>query len=59
MEYEEVIGSTSLLEALIRAPARIESAGPEFVVVPPGGEIEAQMFMREGEVAPQPMGRGE
>jgi hypothetical protein len=40
-------------------PARIDSAGPEFVVVPPGGEIEAQMFMREGEVAPQPMGRGE
>jgi hypothetical protein len=59
MEYEEILGSTSLLEALIRAPARIDTAGPEFVVVPPGGEIEARMFMREGEVAPQPMGRGE
>ena len=59
MEYEEIIGSTSLLEALIRAPGHLESAGAEFVVVAPGGEIQAQMFMREGEVAPQPMGRGE
>ena len=59
MEYEEIIGSTSLLEALIRAPGHLASAGAEFVVVAPGGEIQAQMFMREGEVAPQPMGRGE
>lgn len=59
MEFEETIGSNSLLEALIRVPARIDSAGSEFVVVPPGGEIEAQMFMREGEAAPQTMGRGE
>ena len=59
MEYEEIIGSTSLLEALLRAPAQIDSIGPEFVVVPPGGEIEAQMFIREREVAPQPMGRDE
>jgi len=59
MAYEEIIGSTALLEALLRAPAQIDSIGPEFVVVPPGGAIEAQMFMREGEVAPQPMGRDE
>jgi hypothetical protein len=59
MEYEEVIGSTALLEALVRAPADIENAGSEFVVVPPQGQIEAAMFMREGDAGPQPMGRGE
>jgi len=59
MQYEEVIGSTSLLEALILAPGRLEEAGPEFVVVPPGGEIEAAMFMREGEAVPAPAVRGE
>ena len=25
----------------------------------PGGEIEVAMFLREGEAAPQPIGRGE
>jgi len=59
MEYEEVIGSTSLLEALIGMPARLGSENPEFVVLEPGGEIQVAMFLREGEAAPQPLGRGE
>lgn len=59
MEYEEIIGSTSLLEALIGMPARLDSENSEFVVLPPGGEIQVEMFLREGESAPQPLGRSE
>ena len=59
MEYEEIVGSTSLLEALIGMPARLGSENPEFVVLEPGGEIQVAMFLREGEAAPQPLGRGE
>ena len=59
MEYEEVIGSTTLLEQLIRMPARIDGDNSEFVVLPPGGQIEVEMFLREGEAAPQVIGRGE
>ena len=59
MEYEEVIGSTALLEALIGMPARLDSENSEFVVLPPGGEIEVAMFLRQGEAEPQPLGRGE
>jgi hypothetical protein len=59
MEYEETIGTTELIEALISMPERIESGDEEFVVVPPGGEITLDMFLRAGEGAPQPMGRKE
>jgi hypothetical protein len=59
MEYEEVIGSTALLEALIGMPARLGSENSEFVVLEPGGEIQVEMFLRQGEAEPQPLGRGE
>lgn len=59
MDFEEIIGSTALLEALIGMPARLGSENTEFVVLEPGGEIDAGMFLREGEAAPQPLGRGE
>jgi hypothetical protein len=59
MEYEEIIGSTSLLEALIGMPARLDGEDSEFVVLGPGREIEVEMFLREGEGAPQPVRRGE
>lgn len=37
---------------------RVDAGDSEFVVVSPGGEITTEMFMRPGEGAPQPMGRG-
>ena len=46
-------------EALVRMTERVDAGDSEFVVVPPGGEITTEMFMRPGEGAPQPMGRGE
>ena len=59
VEYEETLGSTGLIETLVQMGARPGDADEEFVVVKPGGEITQEMFMRSGEQAPQPMGRGE
>jgi hypothetical protein len=59
MEYEEIVGSTSLLEALIGMPAKLDAGNSEFVLLQPGQEIEVEMFLREGESAPQQApGRG-
>jgi len=52
MEYEEVIGTTELIEALLAEPAHLEEGNDAFVVVPPGGEVTMEMFLRSGEVAP-------
>jgi len=52
MEYEEIVGSTSMLQTLIGMPAQLGSANDEFVVIQPGEEIEVEMFLREGEAAP-------
>lgn len=59
MVYEEEIGSTELIEELLAMANRIDGQTEEFVVVAPGGEITAALFMREGEGAPAPMGRKE
>jgi len=61
---EETLGSTALIEALVRMPGRLDAsdgggADDEFVVVGPGGEITMDLFMRGGEPAPQPMARSE
>ncbi|MFZ5557626.1 MAG: DUF1638 domain-containing protein [Pseudomonadota bacterium] len=52
MVYEETTGSTQLLDALLAMPQRLGSVDDEFVVVPPGGTIEPEMFMRSGEGVP-------
>jgi hypothetical protein len=59
VEFEETLGSTALIETLIRMGARPADADEEFVVVKPGGEITQDLFLRSGELAPQPMGRGD
>ena len=59
VEFEETLGSTALIESLVRTGGSPADADDEFVVVKPGGEITQDMFMRSGEQAPQPMGRGE
>ena len=59
MEYEEILGSTALLESMLKAPSRLGSSDPEFVVVPPGGQISVAMFLDVGEAAVQPMRRVE
>ncbi|HEX9278611.1 MAG TPA: DUF1638 domain-containing protein [Casimicrobiaceae bacterium] len=57
--FEETLGSTALIETLVRMGARPSDAGEEFVVVKPGGEISQDLFLRGGEPAPQPVARGE
>ncbi len=57
--YEETLGSTGLIETLVKIGARACEADEEFVVVKPGGEISQDLFLRGGEPAPQPIARGE
>lgn len=52
MAYEETLGSTTLLDGLLRAPANPGKEGPEFVVIPPGCTITADQFHRSGEAPP-------
>jgi hypothetical protein len=53
MEYEEIVGSTALLEELLKMPGHLDSSNAEFVVLKPGEEIQVEMFLRAGESAPQ------
>jgi hypothetical protein len=46
MSYQERIGSDLLLRGLLDAPQRMGSLGEDFVVVPPGGRVKPQMFLR-------------
>lgn len=57
--YEETLGSAELIEGLLAMPEHLGETNEEFVVVPPGGEIVMDLFMRGGEPAPQPLGRAE
>ena len=52
MVYEEITGSTQLLDSLLAMPSRLEGGDSEFVVVPPDGVIEPEQFMRSGERVP-------
>jgi hypothetical protein len=52
MEYEEVIGTTELIEALLQEPVQLKEGNDAFVVVAPGGEVTMEMFLRAGEAAP-------
>ena len=57
--FEETLGSTALIESLVRTGGAPNDADEEFVIVKPGGEITQDMFMRGGEPAPQAIGRSE
>jgi hypothetical protein len=46
MRYEEILGSPEFFERLIRASIDLNSAGEDFVVVPPGGELRQEQFLR-------------
>jgi hypothetical protein len=53
MQYEEVLGSDDYVRHLIETAIGLrdgtllpEAAGPDFLVIPPGGELKQDMFMR-------------
>lgn len=56
---EETLGSPGLIETLVRMGTGPGDAGEEFVVVPPGGEITMDLFLRSGEAVPPPPARAE
>jgi hypothetical protein len=46
MLYEERIGSDGLIRRLIQAADGMDDLGDDFVVIPPGGTVTQQMFLR-------------
>jgi hypothetical protein len=46
MRYEERLGSDQYVQRLIQVAAELERADGDFLVIPPGGEIRQEQFMR-------------
>lgn len=46
MRYEEILGSQEYVQRLVETAFALDKAGEDFVVVPPGGEIRQERFMR-------------
>lgn len=46
MRYEEILGSDHLVRRLVEVAAALDQADDDFVLVPPGGEIRQEAFMR-------------
>ena len=46
MSYEEVLGSDGYVRRLLEVAAALDQADDDFVVIPPGGEIRQDQFMR-------------
>jgi hypothetical protein len=46
MRYEEVIGSDDYVRQLVEVAAALDQAGDDFLVIPPGGEITQDQFLR-------------
>lgn len=46
MRYEEILGSDDYVRQLINVATALDKAGDEFVVIPPGGEIRQEQFIR-------------
>jgi hypothetical protein len=46
MRYEEIQGSDQYVKSLIEVAASLDAADGEFVVVPPGGELNQSQFIR-------------
>jgi len=46
MEYEEILGSDRYLRQLVEVAASLDQANDDFLVIPPGGEIRQDMYLR-------------
>jgi hypothetical protein len=46
MRYEEVLGSDRYVRRLVEVATSLDSADGDFLVIPPGGEIRQEQFMR-------------
>jgi uncharacterized protein DUF1638 len=46
MRYEEMLGSTEFFEQLLQTAASLEDAADDFIIIPPGGELRQDRFLR-------------
>ena len=46
MRYEEILGSDIYVRQLIEIASSPENANADFLVIPTGGEVTQEMFMR-------------
>jgi len=46
MRYEEILGSDVYVRRMVEVAAALQTADDDFVIVPPGGEIRQQQFIR-------------
>jgi hypothetical protein len=46
MRYEEILGSDDYVRRLVEAAASLDKADGDFLVIPPGGEISQNQFIR-------------
>ena len=46
MDYQEILGSDRYVQRLVETAASLDSADEDFLVIPPGGEIQQEMFLR-------------
>ncbi|MFQ5577699.1 MAG: DUF1638 domain-containing protein [Anaerolineae bacterium] len=46
MRYQEILGSDDYVRQLIEVAADLSRAGDEFVVIPPGGQVRQDQFIR-------------
>lgn len=47
MEYVEILGSNTYVNRLIEVADMLDHAGDDFLIIPPGGEIQQGMFVRD------------
>jgi hypothetical protein len=46
MSYEEILGSEEYVRRLVEVAANLDKNDDDFLVIPPGGEIRQEMFIR-------------
>jgi hypothetical protein len=46
MRYEEILGSDGYVRRLVDVAAKLDRVNGDFLVIPPGGEINQEQFMR-------------
>jgi hypothetical protein len=46
MKYDEVLGSDAYIRRLVEVAVALDRAGDDFLVIPPGGEIRQEDFVR-------------
>jgi len=46
MRYEEILGSEDYVNHLVETATALDKAGEDFLVIPPGGELNQSQFIR-------------